>query len=217
MHCQKLGQDIVTSAKTQYQHWFGAGLILKDFSINLIIIFLFIISTGRTFFKTPTFGNAKRWLLAKKTMNLVITFLIYMLLPICINGQDSVQTDYSQIDRSFNDLVIQSQNIKKTLFDFKYKDGEEPNVNVVDSNYQLLLTKLEKRHILHFVNYFSYFYERSEPAKSGKYLFQEIKSFLKPGTYAVEFNYKSVNQTTTNIICLIYGQGKYILFSIGYE
>ena len=60
MHCRKCGLDIVTSATNQYQLWFGAGLFLKDFSLILIIAFQIIISTGQTFFKTPTCGNAKR-------------------------------------------------------------------------------------------------------------------------------------------------------------
>jgi hypothetical protein len=60
MHCQKWGQDIVTSTKNQYQLWFGARLFLRNFSVILTTTFFFIIATGQTFFKTPTFGNAKR-------------------------------------------------------------------------------------------------------------------------------------------------------------
>ena len=60
MHCQKWGQDVVTSATTQYQLWLGAGLVLINFPVILITIFLFSITAGQTIFKTPTFGNAKR-------------------------------------------------------------------------------------------------------------------------------------------------------------
>jgi hypothetical protein len=60
MHCQKWGQDVVTSSLTRSQLWFGAGLFLRNFSLILIIILLFNIATGQTDFKNPTFGNAKR-------------------------------------------------------------------------------------------------------------------------------------------------------------
>jgi hypothetical protein len=60
MHCQKWGLDVVTSATTQYQLWFGAGLILRNLSIILSSHFFFIIAAGQTIFNTPTFGNAKR-------------------------------------------------------------------------------------------------------------------------------------------------------------
>jgi hypothetical protein len=58
----KLGQDIVTSAAVRYQHWFGAGIFLRVFSVILIIIFLNSIAAGRTFFKYPNFGNAIRYM-----------------------------------------------------------------------------------------------------------------------------------------------------------
>ena len=60
MHCQKSGLDVVTSATTRYQLWCGALLVLRKIFGKFIIIFLFIIATGQTFLKTPTFSNAKR-------------------------------------------------------------------------------------------------------------------------------------------------------------
>jgi hypothetical protein len=138
-------------------------------------------------------------------------------LPFTINGQDSDLNHFKKIDSCFSSLVAQSKNLRKKLFDFKYKNGQEPNVDIVDMDYELLLTKLEKSQILKLVGYFSNFYKKSEPSINGKYLLNKMKLFLTPGSYSVEFSYKSANQNTTNVICLIYGQGKYILFSIGYE
>ncbi|MEP6556612.1 MAG: hypothetical protein ABJB11_23860 [Ferruginibacter sp.] len=149
-------------------------------------------------------------------MNNLIVFLISILFPFATNGQDSERDKYNKIDSSFINLVSQSQKSNKKLFDFEYKNGPEPNVDVIDTDFDLLLTKLEKSQILKLVSYFSNFYKQSEPDKTGKYLSNKMKSFLTHGIYSVEFNYKSINQITTNIICLIYGHGKYILFSLGY-
>jgi hypothetical protein len=60
LHCQKWGQGVVTSA-TQYQLWFGARLVLRNYSLISSSYFFFIIATGQTNFKTPAFGNAKRY------------------------------------------------------------------------------------------------------------------------------------------------------------
>jgi len=46
MHCQKSGQDKLTSAEVRYQLRFGAGLLLNKLFGNFIIIILLSISTG---------------------------------------------------------------------------------------------------------------------------------------------------------------------------
>jgi hypothetical protein len=60
MHCQKLGQDVVTSATSHSALVCGWTRSKKLFD-NFILTFLFIIAAGQTFFKYPNFGNAKRW------------------------------------------------------------------------------------------------------------------------------------------------------------
>ena len=61
LHWRKRGQDLVTSAVTHSQLWFGAGLFLSNLSVFLSSIFLKSISTGQTIFKIPAFVNAERW------------------------------------------------------------------------------------------------------------------------------------------------------------
>ena len=53
----KVWQDIATSATVGHQLWFGAGLILKIFSINLVNIVLNSIAAGQTSFKFQTFAK----------------------------------------------------------------------------------------------------------------------------------------------------------------
>jgi hypothetical protein len=53
----KVWQGIVISAVVLYQLWLGAGLILKMFSIILVILFLNSIATGQTNFKFQTFAK----------------------------------------------------------------------------------------------------------------------------------------------------------------
>ena len=60
MHCQNTGRTMELQQQQYCKCGLGLDRLLLNLLVNSILRFQFSISTGRTFFKYPYFGNADR-------------------------------------------------------------------------------------------------------------------------------------------------------------
>jgi hypothetical protein len=131
-------------------------------------------------------------------------------------AKDSTLTDEENIEIIFTQFRNHKKSTnEKLICSFDYKKGAEPDVDVFDSRFQLIFSVSKNKFIEQIIKQFQSICEHCDESKSSLTAFQKEIFFVK-GTYLVNVNHQTINNETTQIICLIYGNGRYAFFTLGY-
>lgn len=127
-------------------------------------------------------------------------------------------TTFNQVEQVFKNLS-NNKNIssEKKVASFEFKEGDEPDVDVFGPNTELILASATNQQISELLELFKQF-TVGTPSDMNQYnKFKEMQTFLTAGTYSLECNYTMEKKDVTDIICLIYGNNRYILLSFGFD
>ena len=121
--------------------------------------------------------------------------------------------DWDKIDSIFHSIVTDT--IDQRYCDFIYKMELEPDVDVFDPKFEMILGKVTKQQALKLVTYYVKFCGQGNN-KSGKPINKnQIQEFLTDNLYSIQLDYKIENNKTTDISCLIFDGKRFLFFSMG--
>lgn len=121
-----------------------------------------------------------------------------------------------KIESIFNDLCSNEKiSSSQKYCTFEFKTGDEPHVDVFDSKFELILASIDQSHIKKLMMFFETFCKNCSSNLHEFIIFRNDNKFLVEGEYSIELNYSRVNGEINDIICLIYGNGRYIFFTLG--
>lgn len=127
------------------------------------------------------------------------------------NNNDSLK---AVIESIFEDLSRQKISPDKKYCALDYKKASEPDVDVFTKS-EFILAKIDKAFVLKIMGYFNSFCADCRTEKAEPDLLNKMKSFLANGNYSIELNSISSGEHSPGIVCLIYGNGRYLFFSMG--
>lgn len=128
---------------------------------------------------------------------------------------NKVNKDWRKIESIFQKIEPNSE--LKSHCEFEYKKGSEPDVDMWDISYKLLLSDIDRPKVVKLVDYYVRCCNECDSNSTIRKFQVERDSFLTDDFYSIELNYKIVKKKTLGILALIYFKKGYILFSIDFK
>ncbi len=126
---------------------------------------------------------------------------------------DNINDDKIRIDSIF--LNLEQQSGLNNYCWIEYKNGTEADVDLLDTNYKLILSKIEKNQVSQLIDCYVRFCNKCDSITVKNKIVGKMDSFLTSDMYTIELNYKLKEDKVEDLIALIYFKDGFILFSMG--
>jgi hypothetical protein len=147
-----------------------------------------------------------------KPVLILIFFLIYFHNSGLAQKFDNIKDDKISIDSIFYNLEQQSGLNNQCRIEFK--NVTEPDVDLWDTNYILIVSQIEKSKVLQLVDCYVRFCNTCDSNTVKNTLLGKMDLFLTSDMYSIELHYKLKQGKVEDLLSLIYFKEGYILFSM---
>lgn len=149
----------------------------------------------------------------KKNFKVISCLLIVFVIPVVDSCQQKeTNDDWQEIESVFE--KIENLSSKKRKCSFEYKEGMEPDVDVFDPEFKMILSELSKKQVVKLIDYYCVSCMDSLIGDDGTDFKSRVNFFLDESSYSIQLDYKQMNGVTSDVICLIYNSKRYLFFSI---